>query len=44
MDMSFTAALVPEALEIMLKGMAGIFIALFIIYAASEALQKVFPE
>lgn len=35
---------VPEALEIMMLGMGGIFIALFILYLFSILLLKVFPE
>jgi len=44
MSFTFTTALIPEALWIMVMGMAGIFIALFIIYLVSIGLQKIFPE
>lgn len=44
MDIIFTTELLPEALEMMVMGMAGIFAALFIIYLASVGLQKLFPE
>lgn len=40
----FTTELLPEALRFMVIGMAGIFVALFIIYLACIGLQKLFPE
>lgn len=44
MGIQFTTELLPYALHIMVQGMVGIFIALFIIYLASIGLQKLFPE
>lgn len=43
-QLEFTIELLPDALQIMVLGMAGIFIALFIIYLASIGLQKIFPD
>lgn len=42
--MEFNFDLVPQGLEIMLLGMGGIFIALFILYLVSILLLKIFPE
>lgn len=33
-----------EALKVLLSGMGGIFVVLFIIYLAIKALIKLFPE
>lgn len=44
MDFEFTTALIPEATGILIKGMGGIFIVLFIIYLSCVALQRFFPE
>ncbi len=42
--MKFDVTLVPQALEIMALGMAGIFIVMIILYLASLLLIKVLPE
>jgi len=44
MELHFTTELLPQALSIMVKGMGGIFLVLFIIYLSSALLQKLFPE
>lgn len=43
-DLKFTTEHIMESLKIMAIGMGGIFAALLIIYLASVALQKIFPE
>lgn len=43
MNIQFTTELFPTALTMMFEGMAGIFIALSIIYLSILLLQKVFP-
>ena len=43
MKLGFTTKLLPQALEMMGKGMLGIFVALFVIYLAVIALKKLFP-
>ncbi len=42
--MKFDVTLVPQALEIMALGMAGIFIVMIILYLASLLLIKVLPD
>ncbi|MEG0327330.1 MAG: OadG-related small transporter subunit [Erysipelothrix sp.] len=42
--MNVDMKLIYEALQIMVEGMAGIFAVLGIIYLASVALLKIFPE
>ncbi len=42
--MTFDMESINQGLQIMLMGMGGIFAALLIIYAASAALLKLFPE
>ncbi|WP_122647214.1 MULTISPECIES: OadG-related small transporter subunit [Enterococcus] len=41
--MSFDMADIWTALELMLFGMGGVFLVLFILYLVSQALLKVFP-
>lgn len=40
----FTTENLPQAMSFMLRGMAGIFISLFVIYLFSIGLQKLFRE
>lgn len=42
--MTFDIEAINQGLQIMVIGMGGIFAALLIIYAASVALLKLFPE
>ena len=42
--MKFDVTLVPQALEIMALGMAGIFIVMIILYLASLLLIKILPD
>ena len=43
MKLGFTTEHVPKTLEMMGKGMLGIFVALFVIYLAVIVLKKLFP-
>lgn len=39
-----TTEFLPQALEMTVVGMGGIFLAMGVIYLASIALEKIFPE
>ncbi len=42
--MKFDVTLLPQALEIMALGMAGIFVVMIILYLASLALIRALPD
>jgi Na+-transporting methylmalonyl-CoA/oxaloacetate decarboxylase gamma subunit len=44
MNIEFNPELIGQGLEIMLFGMAGIFLVAIILYLASLALIKIFPN
>lgn len=44
MNIEFTTELLPQAFQMMVKGMVGIFIVLGIIYLAIVVLHKLFPR
>jgi len=44
MDLTITFEYIPAALRMMMQGMGGIFIAMFVLYIMSILLLKVFPD